>query len=77
MNCAAPPVHGREADAHDRADVGVRGRGDHALVEALLVSSASANSIRSIMSCSGGREVPDLKVSQAGHSRVRLPSTYS
>ena len=42
------------------------------------VSIASANSIRSIMSCSGGSEVPDLNVSRRpGHSLVRLPSTYS
>ena len=42
------------------------------------VSSASANSIRSIMSCSGGCEEPDLNVSRRpGQSPVRLPSTYS
>ena len=42
------------------------------------VSSASANSIRSIMSCSGSSVVPDLNVSaRPGHRPVRLPSTYS
>nr|VTO99416.1 hypothetical protein BIN_B_01927 [Mycobacterium kansasii] len=42
------------------------------------VSRASANSIRSIMSCSGGADVPDLNVSRSpGHKPVRLPSTYS
>ena len=42
------------------------------------VSSASANSIRSIMSRNGISVVPELKVSfRPGHSPTRLPSVYS
>jgi hypothetical protein len=41
-------------------------------------SIASANSIRSIMSCNGRVDEPELNVSRSpDHRPVRLPSAYS
>ncbi|CNU44592.1 Uncharacterised protein [Mycobacterium tuberculosis] len=78
MNWALPPVHGGKpmpmiepmlASAVDVSTPSSR----H-----FWVSSASANSMRSIMSCRGGCDEPDLNVSRKpGHNPDRLPSAYS
>ena len=78
MYCAAPPVHGGNPmpmmePMLASAVVVITPSSKH-----FWVSSASANSIRSIMSCKGGVEEPELNVSRRpGQSWVRLPSVYS
>ncbi len=54
----------READARDRADVGVGRRRQHSSRH--LGFQRPANSMRSIITCSGGCDEPDLNVRASG-----------